>query len=596
MLRDKVKEILTKKLEKQQVDKETNLNSGDEPDRKEDVERLTIASSEPAQDVPELGLNTEEEEAKSADKYSTTFESDEEFGNSVKTVSDAGDNIPDTPEEKTEASSETDGEPDHVEAVDVEPALPPPDSEYQQKMLSTIEEVTTVADTEDNEEDYSDNFVSSNISSNPDQAQGSETSDTESNDVTELESKAVDKTDGEDKFDKEDKMNTTDKLVTFDKIDAAKELEVDVDKMDQTSKVVQNYTEDNGDKSGTVDELDIADEENLVDKIDKLGEADQIDTSENVDLVEKMDEVKTEDGIEEIQKQIEPLSEESVRDDTINDIETSKLESVTEVGDVSVKEESDVFVPLPLELTQEDSLKRDQDTEEQISQHQHDVVGEDGNGDHGEDVHDGLDEDVSSLNEDTDDNIETGVLSSDDLGLENKSEGIEVTEIVEGVVNVDPEDVDILKLDIETGFLTPDRLDTTDPGFRLSPSLRSDLTLPGETDQDQVTSAVTDTDPVRLSEGEVIIKISDTSEEGEVSAGDTLETREASEETSEGELSRLSRGEAKRGRRLVTRPEILETSSSSSSGWSEGEWRASPGRMRRFLNMAAAFRMIKESD
>ena len=63
---------------------------------------------------------------------------------------------------------------------------------------------------------------------------------------------------------------------------------------------------------------------------------------------------------------------------------------------------------------------------------------------------------------------------------------------------------------------------------------------------------------------------------------------------SEGELSSMSRGEARRGRRQV-RLETLE-SSSSSSGWSEGEWRASPNRMRRFLNMAAAFRMIKESD
>ena len=315
-----------------------------------------------------------------------------------------------------------------------------------------------------------------------------------------------------------------------------------------------------------------------------------------MDLVEKVNQVQTEDDIEEIQNQIEPHVEESVRDDTNNDIETSKLESVTEDGDVSVKEESNVFVPLPLELTLEDSLTRDQDTEEHISQHE--VVGEEDNGDLGEDVHDGLDEDLPSINEDTDDNIETGVLSSDDPGPENKSEGIEVTETVEGEVKVDPEDVDILKLDIETGFLTPERLDTTgveDPGSRLSPSLQPDLTLPGETDQDQVTSAVTDTDHVRLSEGEVVIKISDTSEEGEVSAGDTLETGEASEETSEGELSRLSRGEARRGRRLVSRPEILETSSSS-SGWSEGEWRASPGRMRRFLNMAAAFRMIKESD
>ena len=103
-----------------------------------------------------------------------------------------------------------------------------------------------------------------------------------------------------------------------------------------------------------------------------------------------------------------------------------------------------------------------------------------------------------------------------------------------------------------------------------------------------VNSTLTDTETARLSEGEILVKVSSTSEEGEVSAGDSLQT-------SEGELSR-SRGEARPDRRPLARPETLETSSSSSSGWSEGEWRASPTKMRRFLNMAAAFRMIKESD
>ena len=115
---------------------------------------------------------------------------------------------------------------------------------------------------------------------------------------------------------------------------------------------------------------------------------------------------------------------------------------------------------------------------------------------------------------------------------------------------------------------------------------------PPQTDPSYSQPEVTESETVRVSEGEILIKVSESSE-GEISGelGDNS--------ASEGEL--VSRGEARRGRpqpHLPRLPEpLLETSSSSSgSSWSEGEWRASPARMRRFRNMAAAFRMIKESD
>ena len=133
------------------------------------------------------------------------------------------------------------------------------------------------------------------------------------------------------------------------------------------------------------------------------------------------------------------------------------------------------------------------------------------------------------------------------------------------------------------GVDIPDIPDTTeDPSSSLQPP---------QTDPSCSQQEVTESDAARLSEGEIVIKVPESSE-GEVSGelGDNS--------TSEGEL--VSRGEARRGRgrpRLPRPSEPLETSSSSgSSSWSEGEWRASPARMRRFINMAAAFRMIKESD
>ena len=152
---------------------------------------------------------------------------------------------------------------------------------------------------------------------------------------------------------------------------------------------------------------------------------------------------------------------------------------------------------------------------------------------------------------------------------------------------------------------------TISPLFRLSPPLaanppeiedvaRPEVDIPDipDTTEDLSSSLqpppteVTESETVRVSEGEIVMRVLETSEEGEEGE---VSGHLGDNSASEGELE-VSRGEARRGRpRLPRPPEPLETSSSSSS-WSEGEWRASPARMRRFINMAAAFRMIKESD
>ena len=111
------------------------------------------------------------------------------------------------------------------------------------------------------------------------------------------------------------------------------------------------------------------------------------------------------------------------------------------------------------------------------------------------------------------------------------------------------------------------------------------------------------TEAVRLSEGEVLL--TGLISEGELTAseGGSLVTQSSVPGLSAGHLGdcsdsepgeadpRLVAGAGQHRRRL---PVSLDTSSSSS--WSEGEWRASPARMRRFLNMASAFRMINKSD
>ena len=118
------------------------------------------------------------------------------------------------------------------------------------------------------------------------------------------------------------------------------------------------------------------------------------------------------------------------------------------------------------------------------------------------------------------------------------------------------------------------------------------------TDAPSVTVDDTSTEAVRLSEGEVLL--TGLISEGELSASDggSLVTQSVTGLSGHLGDSDSEPGEADpriagaRGQRRL--PVSLDTSSSSS--WSEGEWRASPARMRRFLNMASAFRMISKSD
>ena len=150
-----------------------------------------------------------------------------------------------------------------------------------------------------------------------------------------------------------------------------------------------------------------------------------------------------------------------------------------------------------------------------------------------------------------------------------------------------PEFEDVPRPDVDI----PDIPDTAATTEDLSISLH-----PPQTDPACNQTEVTESETVRVSEGEIVMQVLESSEEGEVSASGELGDNSASA----GELE-MSRGETRRGRPRLVRPvEPLETSSTSTSSsggsWSEGEWRASPGRMRRFINMAAAFRMIKESD
>ena len=118
-------------------------------------------------------------------------------------------------------------------------------------------------------------------------------------------------------------------------------------------------------------------------------------------------------------------------------------------------------------------------------------------------------------------------------------------------------------------------------------------------DVPSITVEDTSTDRVRLSEGEVVVAGASLASEGELSASDGASLLSQSVAGLSGHLADSDSEPGEADRRLAggqRRRLAVSLDTSSSSSWSEGEWRASPTRMRRFLNMAAAFRMIKKSD
>ena len=140
------------------------------------------------------------------------------------------------------------------------------------------------------------------------------------------------------------------------------------------------------------------------------------------------------------------------------------------------------------------------------------------------------------------------------------------------------------------------REDNTNPvSAELTPKSHPD---PAEEEQQpeapSVTVDDTSTEAVRLSEGEVLVAGLISEGELSLSDGGSLVTQSVTGLSGNLGDSDSEPGEASRGQLRRRLPVSLDTSSSSS--WSEGEWRASPARMRRFLNMASAFRMINKSD
>ena len=390
MLKEKVQEILTKKLEKKEKDKITESSSRD---KKEISEPDPSNSSPSTEAVKEVVENIKSEESKSVEKYSSTFESDDDNGTDTKSVKSAKSDSEDeeksltVPSEKSNDSSESpeNGE----EPVNVRETPPPAETDYQQKMLSTIEEVTTVADTEDNDEDYSDNFVTSNISSNPEVQYSSPASESvaASNDVTELEdSQERDRESGEHESTDGEKINQEPSMEIGQDPPSREEEERDCD---------QQREEDQGE--------DQPDREDVVDDIE--APADNSPSKEAVFVslpLELSNDESLPACIEEDHRDHAEITEEDL--DSLQDQHEDHIE----------------------ELAADDSTNQ-----VPLSGNDHEVK---------------LDDTLPAPDEDTADNIETGMLSSDDTETDG---GAAVPE--------DPQQVDILKLDIETGLLTPEK-------------------------------------------------------------------------------------------------------------------------------------------
>ena len=386
---------------------------------------------------------------------------------------------------------------------DDDPATPPvpdtppqaPDAGDVMKMLSTIEEVTTVADTEEetdnvidedqltehNNEDlehYSDNFVSSNIT---------DTVEAAAEDFTDTVEVAPEASDSENSL--------------------VKDLNSEVEVM-----VEQKKSEAGSDEE------------------EPKSEADSVKSEEQI-IVEDILNKIIETGV--------VTSDEGVNQDDVNTIESGQLSD----SDEDDRDETDGCVP---DLSE-------------------DVVNAGG--------------DVQQTNEDIQD-LQIKILDRDSCHLTPEKKvprDGEEKQVIKVSPNSDKNDmtieegdnemVDNIDVEREENKKEGDASEENDTSHALVSSL----------DHDHVRLSDGDDDHVRVSDGELLAG-NDDSSEGELSLGG--EASISSDPVQRHSGVRMSWG-------------VLDSSSSSGS-WSEGEWRASPDRMRRFINMAAAFRMIKE--
>ena len=389
-------------MEEKEKEKNAQSSCGDKEEINKQDHLNSSQSTEPVMEIVELNIKSEE--SKSADKYSSTFESEDDIGTdtksekSVKSDSEEEEKSFTVPSEKLNDSESPENAEEKV-AVIVRETPPPAESDYQQKMLSTIEEVTTVADTEDNEEDYSD------LSSQPEIQYSSVTSDSEaaSKDVTELEGS-------------------------------------------QASSSLQEREKE-------AEEQDLTGEEKHNQEPAVVGGQDQPSMEEGGGQDQPRRQEEKEDGGHQSEED-QPRLDDVVADDQDHPTNSLSKESV--------------FVSLPLELSNDESLPvdREEDHRDHIEIQEEDLDSlQDQHEEHIEELtpdetthqeplssrnEPKIDVTLPTADEDTADNIETGMLSSDDTEEAIETDGgVPVTE--------DPQHLDILKLDLETGFLTPEK-------------------------------------------------------------------------------------------------------------------------------------------
>ena len=388
---------------------------------------------------------------------------------------------------------------------DDDPATPPvpdtppqaPDAGDVMKMLSTIEEVTTVADTEEetdnvidedqltehNNEDlehYSDNFVSSNITDS-------------------VEAAAEDFTDT---------------------------VEVAPEASDSENSLVKDMN---------------SEVEDLVEQKKSEAGSDEEEPKSEADSVKSEEQIIVEDVLDEIIETGVVNSGEGVNQDDVNIIESGQLSD----SDEDDRDETDGCVP---------------DLSEDV-------------------VNAGVD--VQQTNQDIQD-LQIKILDRDSCHLTPEKKvprDGEEKQVIKVSPNSDKNDMTIEEGDNEmVDNIDVEREENMKRGD-ISEECDTSHALVSSLDHDHVRVSDGDDDHVRVSDGELLADNVDSSE-GELSLGGEASISSDQVQRHESSGVRMSWG-------------VLDSSTSSGS-WSEGEWRASPDRMRRFINMAAAFRMIKE--
>ena len=450
------------------------------------------------------------------------------------------DSLPFTSTNISETAHLDDNEDDVIDEIPETPPVPlsPPAADYPAAgtLLSTIEEVTTVADTEEEEDGeeittagkdvdvYSDNFVTSNISDTAEAAP--EMSDGNEDDV---------KTDAS--FDHEEikirnKDNEKEDSVYCQERDLESSREGVLVYDEDTNevahdKVVTMSAEDRMSSEYDVETGVLSDDEDQEGRDETDGrhiEQNNIVRDENKNIYES---VSVDESVENIRKDLEEL-------DADGDSVKSELKIEASIGgDVNIK----ILDVETGELTPDKREESDECDNGRVIRVSPNVSGDDL----------GTDFEAQKREESLPRKIE------EELGPPL----VEIT--VGNVCNVGKDAVISVdnpgQSDVEEENVSRSEPDTAATG----PGPDTEATC------DTVTSG-------HVSEGEVVAGAGAEASEGELSLGGSSEAAVAgAEDTSRGELG-----------------------SSSSSSWSEGEWRASPTQMRRLINMAAAFRMINK--